>query len=109
MEASMALRGMVEMSGLTHRQIETRAGRYGGWIGQSLARPRPGADLVADVARACGYRLELVPMDGGAPIVIGDGMDEGSTVAPIEEARALIARASALLDEVTATTDEGAA
>ena len=103
MDAAEALRGMVEASGLTHKQLEARAGRYGGWIGQSLARPRPGADLVADIARACGYRLELVPMDGGEAITIGEAMDDGTSAAAGDrfvQARALLHRAAALLDDM---------
>lgn len=100
MDASNALREMVQASGLTHRQIEARCNRYGGWIGQSLARPRPGADLVASVARACGYRLELVPIDGGRAITIGDDVADLEMSDPIGEARALIARASSILESV---------
>ena len=100
MDAANALRDMVEASGLTHRQIEARAGRYGGWVGQSLARPRPGADLVADIARACGYRLELVPMDGGEAVTIGEYSDDdaGGASDRLVQARALLHRAAALLD-----------
>ena len=101
MDASNAMRGMVESCGLTHKQIEARAGTYGGWIGQSLARPRPGADLLASIAHACGYRLELVPLDGGAPIVIGDDQDqreEDRAADRVAQARALVHRAAALLD-----------
>ena len=103
MDGSQALRSMVEASGLTHAQIEARASRYGGWVGQTLARSRPGSDLVAELARACGYRLELVPMDGGATIAIGD-YDEArhDEAAAIDQARALIARAAALLDGIDA-------
>ena len=100
MNAAQAMRTVVESSGLTHRQIEARAGRYGGWIGQTLMRPKPGADLLASVAKACGYRLELVPMDGGEPIRIGDDVAEVAEVAEgdrIAQARALIVRAAALL------------
>lgn len=98
MNAAQAMRTVVESSGLTHRQIEARAGRYGGWIGQTLMRPKPGADLLASVAKACGYRLELVPMDGGEPIRIGDDVAEVAKGDRIAQARALIGRAAALLD-----------
>jgi len=97
MNAAQAMRTVVESSGLTHRQIEARAGRYGGWIGQTLMRPKPGADLLASVAKACGYRLELVPMDGGEPIRIGDDVADVAEGDRITQARALIGRAAALL------------
>lgn len=102
MDAATAVRDMVEASGMTHRQIEARAGRYGGWVGQSLARPKPGADLVSDIARACGYRLQLVPMDGGDAITIGDQGDAtaSASAATIDQARAMIARGLAMLDQM---------
>jgi hypothetical protein len=98
MDAKDALRDMVESSGLTQAQIEARANKYSGWVGQSLARPRPGADLIALIARACGYRLALVPDDGGRAITIGDDAADLETSDPIGEARALIARASSILE-----------
>ena len=100
MDASKALRRMVEVSGLTHRQIEARAGRYGGWVGQTLARSTPGADLVAEMARSCGYSLQLVPMDGGTTITIGDSLDDLDDAATIDQARAAIARAASILDRI---------
>lgn len=102
MDASQAMRAMVKSSGLTHKQIEARAGQYGGWVGQALARTRPGADLLADVANACGYRLELVPMDGGESIAIGDlpSIDGNVAQDPIAQTRALLTRALANLDSL---------
>ena len=100
MDAAQALRSVVEASGLTHRQIEARAGRYGGWTGQTLARPKPGADLLAEIAHACGYRLDLVPIDGGSTITIGDACDDTGDAATIDQARALLARASAILESI---------
>lgn len=101
MDASAAMREMVGASALTHRQIESRANKYGGWVGQTLARPRPGADLLADIAHACGYRLQLEPMDGGKTITIGDDdapdLDDTPT---IDQARALLLRAAAVLDSL---------
>ena len=101
MDASNAMRTCVIESGLTHKQIESKARRYGGWLGQTLARPRPGADLLAEVAHACGYRLALVPDGDGETIVIGEdfeptdsGMDD-----KVQQARSLLARACALLDD----------
>lgn len=99
MDASGAARQMVDGCGLTQRQIEARAGRYTGWVAQSLGRPKIGADLLASMAGACGYRLDLVPLDGGDPITIGRGDDgDGDQGATIDQARALIARGLAMLD-----------
>ena len=101
MDASNAMRACVIESGLTHKQIESKARRYNGWLGQTLARPRPGADLLAEVAHACGYRLALVPDDDGEMIVIGDDFEPATTTTrdSISQARALLARACALLDD----------
>ena len=106
MDASQAMRTMIERAGLTHAQIETRAGRYGGWVGQTLARPRPGADLLATLAHVCGYRLELVPVNGGDAIPIGDTSSASSaSSAPehdaIEQTRALLTRALQTLETVS--------
>lgn len=101
MDARDAARHMVDVSGLTQRQIETRAGRFNGWAAQSLARPRPGADLLASIATACGYRLELVPIDGGPSITIGaDSPDLDDAAPSLQDARAMLARASAILDQL---------
>lgn len=100
MQANEAARQMVDGCGLTQRQIEARAGRYTGWTAQSLARPKLGADLLASMARACGYRLQLVPMDGGTTITIGDSLDDLDDAATIDQARAAIARAATILDAI---------
>ena len=101
MDASGAMRACVIESGLTHKQIESKARRYGGWLGQTLARPRPGADLLAEVAHACGYRLALVPDGDGETIVIGEDFEltDSSMDDKVQQARALLARACALLDD----------
>lgn len=98
MDAKDAARAMVDGCGLTHRQIEARAGRYTGWVAQSLARPRPGADLVAELARACGYSMQLVAMDGGSTISIGDHAGDDDGAPSLEQARAMISRGLAMLD-----------
>ena len=99
MDSQTAVRTMVESCGLTHAQIEARRSRYGGWVGQILSRPRPGADLLAELARACGYRLTLTPIDGGESITIGDDDAPDRDDAPtIDRARATIARGLAMLD-----------
>ena len=78
-------------------------GRYDSYISQLLTRSSvPGTDTVAAVANACGYRLELVPMDGGESIAIGDlsSIDGNATPDPIAQARALLTRALANLDSL---------
>ena len=100
MEVADAMRKMVDESGLTRSQISARMGRYDSYISQLLTRPSvPGADTVAAVAHACGYRLALVPMDGGDTIPIGDAStDSDASNATIAQTRALLTRALANLD-----------
>ena len=101
MDGHDALREIVTRSGLTHRQIESRLHRSSGYIGQALSRPKPGCDTLAEIARTCGYRLELVPMDGSDPITIGAyDTDEQTQPRATDQARALIMRAAALLEQV---------
>ena len=101
MDASQALREMVEASGLTHRQIARRLGRYDSYVSQVLTRSgSPGGDTIASIAHACGYRLDLVPIDGGSTITIGDACDDTGDAATIDQARALLARASAILESI---------
>ena len=100
MDSITALRAMVEASGLTHRQIARRLGKYDAYVSQIMTRGRDAqASTLADIAHACGYRLDLVPLDGGDPITIGRGDDgDGDQGATIDQARALIARGLAMLD-----------
>lgn len=77
MDVQQAMRAMVDASGMTHRQISARLGRYDSYVSQLLTRQSvPSVDTVAQVAHACGYRLELVPMAGGDALVIGDDGDD---------------------------------
>lgn len=103
MQAIEAIREIVDTSGLTHRQIAQRLDKYDTYVSQILTRGRdPQASTLADVATACGYRLELVPLDGGRSIVIGDDEDqhdEERAADRVAQARALVHRAAALLDE----------
>ena len=102
MDAIDALRVMVEASGMTHRQIAHRLGKYDAYVSQVLTRARdPQAATLADIARACGYRLDLVPLDGGATITIGgEELPDLDDVPTIDQARALLARATAILDQI---------
>ncbi len=73
MDVQQAMRAMVDASGMTHRQISARLGRYDSYVSQLLTRQSvPSVDTVAQVAHACGYRLELVPIGGGRSLTIGD-------------------------------------
>ena len=104
MQTIEAMRAMIDQSGLTHRQIAHRLGKYDAYVSQVVSRARdPQASTLADIARACGYRLELVPMDGGEAITIGEAMDDGTSAAAGDrfvQARALLHRAAALLDDM---------
>ena len=102
MDSVQALREAVEVSGLTHRQVAQRMGRHGAYVSQTLRQKSVGGDVLASIATACGYRLALVPLDGGAPIVIGDDDDhrDDSAADRVAQARALVHRAAALLDDM---------
>lgn len=105
MDTKQAIREIVKASGLTHRQIAHRLGKYDTYVSQITSRATtPGCDDMAALARACGYRLDLVPMDGGATITIGDGYATDADAPTIDKARAMIARGLAMLDQ--ATTDK---
>lgn len=108
MDGIEAIRTIVEESGLTHRQIAGRLGRYDTYVSQILTRGRdPLVSTLADIARACGYRLDLVPMDGaGATIHIGDDADDDAGAVSISQARALLVRASAMLASLDDTDDD---
>jgi len=100
MDVQQAMRAMVDASGMTHRQISARLGRYESYVSQLLTRQSvPSVDTVAQVAHACGYRLELVPMAGGDALVIGDECDDAPdrdmTIAKTKE---LLTKALANLD-----------
>ena len=86
-----------------------RSGRYDAYVSQVLTRTtNPAIDTIASIARACGYRLELVPMDEcAASIVIGDALPDEhyDTGDEIMQARALLARATALLENVAREGD----
>lgn len=103
MDSVQALREAVEVSGLTHRQVAQRMGRHGAYVSQALQQKSVGGDILASIAHACGYRLALVPLDGGAPIVIGEDQDqheEDRAADRVAQARALVHRAAAILDDM---------
>ena len=100
MDVQQAMRAMVDASGMTHRQISARLGRYDSYVSQLLTRQSvPSVDTVAQVAHACGYRLELVPMAGGDALVIGDdGDDAPDRDMTIAKTKELLTKALANLD-----------
>ena len=100
MDVQQAMRAMVDASGMTHRQISARLGRYDSYVSQLLTRQSvPSVDTVAQVAHACGYRLELVPMAGGDALVIGDeGDDAPDRDDAIARTKELLLKALANLD-----------
>ena len=100
MDVQQAMRAMVDASGMTHRQISARLGRYDSYVSQLLTRQSvPSVDTVAQVAHACGYRLELVPMAGGDALVIGDDGDD------VPDRSDAIARTKELLLKALANLD----
>lgn len=66
-----ALRMAVNSSGRSQRAISETAGRQASFLSMTLSRGSTlRVDTYASIAHACGYSLQLVPNDGGDPIVI---------------------------------------
>ena len=86
-DASEAMRLIIESSGKSGRQVAREIGRSESFISSSLAQGVcPRADTLARVARACGYELVLIPkpqtdkfMSPGSGIVIEYDGRVGST------------------------------
>ena len=69
-----AVRTMINASGLTPYRVAVDIGRHSSYVSQMLRRGSvPSADLLSQIAAACGYRLDLVPLDGGDVITIDGG------------------------------------
>lgn len=74
MDTLQAVREMLAASGLTPYRVAVKIGRHSSYVSQMVRRGSvPSADLLAEIAGACGYRLELVPDDGGDVLTIDGG------------------------------------
>lgn len=61
-DATEAMRAIIEGSGKSGRQVAREIGRSDSFVSSSLAQGVcPRADTLARVARACGYELALIP------------------------------------------------
>lgn len=79
MKSLEAVRAMLDASKLTPYRASLRIGRNSTYLAGMLRRGScPSADLLAKIARACGYRLELVPLDGAGDSLTIDGGGGGS-------------------------------
>lgn len=71
MRSTDAVRLMIDRSGLTCYRVAMGLDRHSSYVSTMLRRGSvPSADLLARIARICGYRLELIPDDGGEPITL---------------------------------------
>ena len=62
MDATEAMRLIIEASGKSGRQVAREIGRSDSFVSSSLAQGVcPRADTLARVAHACGYELILIP------------------------------------------------
>lgn len=62
MDATEAMRTIIEASGKSGRQVAREIGRSDSFVSSSLAQGVcPRADTLAHVAHACGYELALIP------------------------------------------------
>jgi transcriptional regulator with XRE-family HTH domain len=69
-----AVREMLGASGLSPYRVAVVLGRTPSYISGMLRRGScPSADLLAKIADACGYSLQLVPREGGDTLTIGAG------------------------------------
>lgn len=76
MDTLKAVRLMLDRSGVTPYRVAVEMGRAPTYVSSMLRRGScPSADLLAKIGAACGYRLELVPLDGGDSLTIGGGPD----------------------------------
>ena len=75
MDSHDAMRALADVAGISQREISRRMGRTDNYLGTQLSRGiRPGTDVLAEVAGACGYMLALVPRAETLPsgsIIIG--------------------------------------
>ena len=73
MDSKEALRALLARSDKPKTAISLELGKSSGYVNSYLTMGRaPGADVLADIAGACGYRLALVPA--------GDQLPAGSIV-----------------------------
>lgn len=71
MDTGDALRAMVGRSGLSLRAASVASGRTPEWLSATLARgSAPTMPVAADLARACGHTLALIPSDDVPPSAI---------------------------------------
>jgi len=74
MDTLQAVREMLDGSGLTPYRVAVKIGRHSSYVSQMVRRGSvPSADLLAKIAGACGYRLQLVPIEGGDTLTIDGG------------------------------------
>lgn len=70
MDSMDAMRALVAASGKPTRQLSEALGRSPNFFSACLSQGRhPGADLLAELAEACGYSLQLVPLDTARPTI----------------------------------------
>lgn len=77
MDSRQALEHVVSASGLTKAELSRRLGRSEGYVSSLFSMHRaPGSDLLASIAQACGYQLQLV--GHGETITLGQEQDAGT-------------------------------
>lgn len=69
-----AVRLMLERSNMSPYRAAVSMGRSPTYVSSMLRRGSvPSSDILAEIAEACGYRLELVRLDGSESIHIDGG------------------------------------
>ena len=59
-----AINSMIRGSGKSRRQVSMEMGRNEGYVSTTVqTRARPRVDVLVEIAKACGYELQLVGHD----------------------------------------------
>lgn len=83
MDTLQALTTMLDASGVTPYAAARALGRGSSYVSGMVWRGScPSADLLARLADVCGWRLALLPPDGGAPVVIDGGAGAAASSSP---------------------------
>lgn len=71
MDTLQAMRAMLEGAGMTPYAAGIATGHSHTYVSNLFTRgTTPNGNRLAEIARACGYDLALIPRAGGDPIVI---------------------------------------
>ena len=68
-----AMRAMIDAAGMSTYAVACEIGRTSSYVSGMFRRGSvPGGDVLARIARACGYRLALIPNDDAQEVIYID-------------------------------------